>query len=35
MNGGAPKPSTLMEELQRMAEVLSKMNEEEMQKVSF
>ena len=34
MNGGAPKPSSLLEELQRIGGLLSKMQSEEMQTVS-
>ena len=35
MNGSTPKPSTLSGELRRIADLVSKMEEEEMQKVSF
>lgn len=35
MNGGAPKPSALLEELQRMADLLPKMQDEEMPKSVF
>ena len=31
MNGGAPKPSALADELQRITELLSKLEEEEKQ----